>query len=111
MTPCIWIEMSTRGLRILLTQTTQLNSTQQGTMTPASVERMLIDDARLLVRRDEQIDVEMENERRRCLELFYQGQDGMLEFQCLVPFCVVLDKKCRANRDLIKWLRKFSIKD
>ena len=80
-------------------------------MTSASVEHMLIDDARLLARRDEQIDVELEAERQRCLELFYQWQDGALEFKCLVPFCVVLDKKCKANRDLIKWLRKFSIKD
>jgi hypothetical protein len=80
-------------------------------MTPASVERMLIDDARLLARRDEQIDAELEAERQRCLDLFYQWQDGAIEFQGLVPFCMVLDKKCKKNRDLIKWLRKFSIED
>ena len=80
-------------------------------MTPASVERMLIDDARLLARRDEQIDAELEAERQRCLELFYQWQDGAIQFQGLVPFCMVLDKKCKKNRDLIKWLRKFSIED
>ena len=90
----------------------QLNSIQpKRIMTPQAVERMLIDDARLLARRDEQIDVELETERQRCLELFYQWQDGLFEFQCLVPFCVVLDKKCKVNRDLIKWLRKFSIED
>ena len=49
-------------------------------MTPQAVERMLINDARLLARRDEQIDVELETERQRCLELFYQWQDGLLSF-------------------------------
>tara|TARA_E500000318_G_scaffold109861_2_gene123856 strand:- start:32 stop:274 length:243 start_codon:yes stop_codon:yes gene_type:complete len=80
-------------------------------MTPQAVEHMLINDARLLARRDEQIDAELEAERQRCLELFYQWQDGVLEFQGLVPFCMVLDKKCKKNRDLIKWLRNFSIED
>ena len=101
--------MSTRGLRILPTQTTQLNPI--GAMNPKAVERLLIDDARLLARRDDSIDAELEAERQRCLDLFYQWQDGILEFQGLVPFCVVLDKKCQKNRDLIKWLRKFSIED
>ena len=80
-------------------------------MNPKAVERLLIDDARLLARRDEQLDAELEAERQQCLELFYQWQDGAIEFQGLVPFAMVLDKKCKANRDLIKWLRKFSIKD
>jgi len=80
-------------------------------MTPQAVERLLIDDARLLARREDQIDAELEAERQQCLELFYQWQDGLLQFQGLVPFCMVLDKKCKKNRDLIKWLRKFSIED
>ena len=80
-------------------------------MTPQAVERLLIDDARLLARREDEIDAELEAERQQCLELFYQWQDGAIEFQGLVPFCVVLDKKCKKNRDLIKWLRKFSIED
>ena len=80
-------------------------------MTPQAVERMLIDDARLLARRDEQLDAELEAERQALLELFYQWQDGAIEFQGLVPFAMVLDKKCKKNRDLIKWLRQFSIED
>ena len=80
-------------------------------MTPQAVERMLIDDARLLARRDEQLDAELEAERQALLELFYQWQDGAIEFQGLVPFAVVLDKKCKKNRSLIRWLRKFSIED
>ena len=80
-------------------------------MTPQAVERLLIDDARLLARREDQIDAELEAERQQCLELFYQWQDGAIEFQGLVPFVVVLDRKCKKNRDLIKWLRKFSIED
>jgi hypothetical protein len=80
-------------------------------MTPQAVERLLIDDARLLARREDQIDAELEAERQHCLELFYQWQDGFVNFEGLVPFAVVLDKKCKKNRDLIKWLRKFSIED
>jgi hypothetical protein len=80
-------------------------------MTPQAVERLLIDDARLLARREDQIDAELEAERQQCLELFYQWQDGAIEFQGLVPFCMVLDRKCKKNRDLIKWLRNFSIED
>ena len=80
-------------------------------MTPQAVERLLIDDARLLARREDQIDAELEAERQQCLELFYQWQDGLLQFQGLVPFAMVLDKKCKKNRDLIRWLRKFSIED
>jgi len=80
-------------------------------MTPKAVERLLIDDARLLARREDQIDAELEAERQQCLELFYQWQDGLLQFQGLVPFVMVLDKKCKANHELIKWLRKFSIED
>lgn len=80
-------------------------------MTPQAVERLLIDDARLLARREDQIDAELEAERQQCLELFYQWQDGAIEFQGLVPFVMVLDKKCKKNRDLIRWLRKFSIED
>lgn len=80
-------------------------------MTPQAVERLLIDDARLLARREDDIDAELEAERQHCLELFYQWQDGAIDFQGLVPFCVVLDKKCKKNRNLIKWLRKFSIED
>jgi hypothetical protein len=67
-------------------------------LNPKAVERLLIDDARLLARRDDSIDAELEAERQRCLELFYQWQDGVLDFQGLVPY-------------LIKWLRKFSIED
>jgi hypothetical protein len=80
-------------------------------MTPQAVERMLIDDARLLARREDQIDAELEAERQQCLELLYQWQDGAIEFQGLVPFAVVLDKKVQKNRNLIRWLRKFSIED
>ena len=80
-------------------------------MTSKAVEQLLIDDARLLARREDQIDAELEAERQQCLELFYQWQDDAIEFQGLVPFAMVLDKKCKANRDLIKWLRKFSIED
>lgn len=73
-------------------------------MSPASVERLLIQDARLLARRDAPvIDQEIESARQQALEVFYQWQDGMVQFQDLVPFVVVLEKKVDLNRALLKW--------
>ena len=73
-------------------------------MSPASVERLLIQDARLLARRDAPvIDQEIESARQRALEVFYQWQDGIVQFQDLVPFVVVLEKKVDLNRALLKW--------
>jgi tryptophan 2,3-dioxygenase len=73
-------------------------------MSPASVERLLIQDARLLARRDTPvIDQEIESERQRALEVFYQWQDGLVQFQDLIPFVVVLEKKVDLNRSLLKW--------
>jgi tryptophan 2,3-dioxygenase len=73
-------------------------------MSPASVERLLIQDARLLARRDAPvIDQEIESVRQQALEIFYQWQDGMVQFQDLIPFCVVLEKKVDLNRALLKW--------
>lgn len=75
-------------------------------MTPASVERLLTQDARLLARRDSPcLDQELEEQRQAALEVFFQWQDGMREFQDLMPFCVVLQRKVDLNRDLLRWER------
>lgn len=75
-------------------------------MTPASVERLLTQDARLLARRDSPcLDQELEEQRQAALEVFFQWQDGMREFQDLIPFCVVLQRKVDLNRDLLRWER------
>lgn len=75
-------------------------------MTPASVEHLLTQDARLLARRDSPcLDKELEQQRQAALEVFFQWQDGMREFQDLVPFCVVLQRKVDLNRDLLRWER------
>ena len=75
-------------------------------MTPASVERLLTQDARLLARRDSPcLDQELEEQRQAALEVFFQWQDGMCEFQDLMPFCVVLQRKVDLNRDLLRWER------
>ena len=76
-------------------------------MTPKAVEHLLTQDARLLARRDAPvIDQELENQRQAALDLFFQWQDGMREFQDLVPFCVVLQRKVDLNRELLRWERK-----
>ena len=72
-------------------------------MTPKAVERLLTQDARILARRDNAIDQEIEQQRQAALEIFYQWQDGLAQFQDIVPFCVVLERKVRLNHDLIKW--------
>jgi len=73
-------------------------------MTPKAVERLLTQEARLLARRDTPIiDQEIESQRQATLEIFYQWQDGLVQFQDLVPFCVVLEKKVDLNRALLKW--------
>lgn len=73
-------------------------------MTPKAVERLLTQEARLLARRDTPvIDQEIERQRQAALEIFYQWQDGLVQFQNLVPFCAVLEKKVDLNRALLKW--------
>jgi hypothetical protein len=77
------------------------------TMTPKAVEQLLTQDARLLARRDSPvIDQELEEQRQAALNLFFQWQDGMRQFQDLMPFCVVLQRKVDLNRDLLRWERR-----
>lgn len=84
---------------------TQLNPTR--TMSPSSVERLLTQEARLLARRDSPvIDKEIEEQRQAALEIFYRWQDGLAQFQDIVPFCLVLEKKVNLNRALLKWEQK-----
>ena len=72
-----------------------------------AVEQLLTQDARLLARRDAPvIDQEIEEQRQAALELFFQWQDGMREFQDLMPFCVILQRKVDLNRDLLRWERR-----
>jgi len=73
-------------------------------MTPKAVEYLLTQDARLLARRDAPIiDQDLEQQRQAALEIFFQWQDGMREFQDLIPFCMVLQRQVNLNRELLKW--------
>jgi tryptophan 2,3-dioxygenase len=73
-------------------------------MSPASVEHLLTQQARLLARRESPvIDQELEDVRQAALEIFYQWQDGLVQFQDLVPFVAILEKKVDLNRSLLKW--------
>jgi hypothetical protein len=76
-------------------------------MTPKAVEHLLTQDARLLARRDAPvIDQELEEQRQAALEIFFQWQDGLAQFQDLMPFCVVLQRKVDLNRGLLRWERR-----
>jgi len=72
-----------------------------------AVEHLLTQDARLLARRDSPvIDQEIEEQRQAALDLFFQWQDGMAQFQDLMPFVVILQRKVDLNRDLLRWERR-----
>jgi tryptophan 2,3-dioxygenase len=80
---------------------------QASSMNYQAVEQLLTQDARLLARRDAPvIDQELEEQRQAALEIFFQWQDGMREYQDLMPFCVVLQRKVDLNRDLLRWERR-----
>ena len=82
----------------------QFNPTQTGTMSPSSVEHLLTRQIRLLARRESPvIDQELENLRQAALEIFFQWQDGIAQFQDLTPFVAILEKKVDLNRSLLKW--------
>jgi hypothetical protein len=73
-------------------------------MSPSSVEHLLCHQARLLARRESPIiDQEIEQQRQRALEVFFQWQDGVKAFDDLVPFVTVLEKKVSLNYALLKW--------
>jgi tryptophan 2,3-dioxygenase len=72
-------------------------------MSPSSVEHLLTQKVRLLARREPVIDQELENLRQSALEIFFQWQDGLREFQDLMPFVAILEKKVDLNRSLLKW--------
>jgi hypothetical protein len=73
-------------------------------MSPSSVEHLLTQKARLLARRESPvIDKELESIRQAALEIFYQWQDGLVQFQDLVPFVAIIQRKVDLNRTLIKW--------
>jgi len=73
-------------------------------MSPSSVEHLLCHKARLLARRETPvIDQDIEQVRQQALEVFFQWQDGMRQFDDLVPFVAILEKKVALNRSLLKW--------
>ena len=83
---------------------TQLNPTQTGTMSPSSVEHLLCYQARLLARRESPVIYhELEGLRQAALEIFFQWQDGLVQFQDLVPFVTLLERTVEINRSLLKW--------
>ena len=76
-------------------------------MSPSSVEHLLTQKVRLLARRESPaIDKELEDLRQAALEVFFQWQDGLVQFQDLVPFVAILEKKVDLNRSLLKWEQK-----
>ena len=85
-------------------------------MNVAQVEHLLTHDARLLARRDSSdrlpcIDWNIEEKRQAALDLFYEFQDGMAQFEDLLPICSILQKKVDINRLALKWEQEYGIED
>lgn len=73
-------------------------------MSPSSVEHLLCHQARLLARREAPIiDQEIEQQRQAALEVYFQWQDGVKQFDDLIPFVAILERKVDLNRNLIRW--------
>jgi len=73
-------------------------------MSPSSVEHLLCHQARLLARRESPIiDQEIEQQRQRALEVFFQWQDGVKAFDDIIPFVAILERKVSLNHALLKW--------
>jgi hypothetical protein len=79
-------------------------------MSPSSVEHLLCHQARLLARRESPIiDQEIEQQRQRALEVFFQWQDGVKTFDDLIPFVAILERKVSLNHALLKWEQEYLV--
>jgi hypothetical protein len=75
------------------------------------IERIIFD-ARLLARRDSPcVDGELEDKRQRLLEMYFQWQDGTLEWDALHPLAHFLRKCCAKNALLLKYEQEYGIED
>lgn len=73
-----------------------------------SIEKLLIDDARLLARRDDgQIDHAIETPRQIALEAFWQWQDGNLPLSAVIAAAEPLQREIdrQPAQQMLRWLR------
>ena len=84
-------------------------------MTTSTIER-IIKDARLLARRDSTVqhpcvDWSIEDKRQQLLEMYFQWQDGALEWDALHPLAHFLKKCLDRNALLLKYEQEYGIED
>ena len=84
-------------------------------MTTNTVER-IIKDARLLARRDSTVqhpcvDWSIEDKRQQLLEMYFQWQDGCLEWEALHSLAHFLKKCLDRNALLLKYEQEYGIED
>jgi len=84
-------------------------------MTTGTIER-IIKDARLLARRDSTVqhpcvDWSIEQKRTELLEMYFQWQDGELEWEALHPLAYFLKKCVDRNALLLKYEQEYGIED
>jgi hypothetical protein len=84
-------------------------------MTTNTIERIIFD-ARLLARRDSTVqhpcvDGELEDKRLELLEMYFQWQDGTLEWDALHPLAHFLRKCLDRNALLLKYEQEYGIED
>lgn len=88
-------------------QQQQRQQQQQQRQQILKLEKLLIDDARLLARRDDAIDQAIETQRQTALEAFWQWQDGNLPLAAVIATAEPLQKEVNRveAQKLLEWLR------
>lgn len=71
------------------------------------LEKLLLDDARLLARRDDAIDASIETPRQTALEAFWQWQDGELPLSAVITAAEPLQREIdrQPAQQMLRWLR------
>jgi len=80
-------------------------------MNTAQVEQVIAQ-SRLLARRDSPcIDWNIEVRRQQLLDMYFEFQDGMRQFNDLMPIVCLLQEKIDINHLALKWEQEYGIED
>lgn len=88
-------------------QQQQRQQQQQQRQQILRLEKLLIDDARLLARRDDAIDQAIETQRQTALTAFWQWQDGELPLAAVITAAEPLQREIdrQPAQQMLRWLR------
>lgn len=88
-------------------QQQQRQQQQQQRQQILKLEKLLIDDARLLARRDNAIDQTIEAQRQTALAAFWQWQDGEIPLSAVITAAEPLQREIDREpaQQMLRWLR------